>query len=85
MKRFVELYEKDNITDCAYAYYFDQRLSNKTVLRQCAERYAKQLKAYEQDPSKYCPPTRPFARIFAGEKFDTSHPLTKTVDLRSII
>ena len=84
MKRFVELYEKDSITDCACAYYFDQRLSNKTVLRQCAERYAKQVKAYKQNPCKYVIP-RPFARIFAGEKFDTGYPLTKMVDLKSIV
>ncbi len=82
MKRFINFYDEQMCYICGRSYYFDQRLSNRTMIECEADKYAKQVQAHESNPEKFFHPDGRYMRIFAGERFDESNPLTELIDFK---
>lgn len=82
MKRFINYYDSQGRYICGESYYFDQRLSNLTVIRNEIDRYTKQRAAYESNPTRFVYPDKCQIKIFRGDRFEESVSLTQMIDLR---
>lgn len=82
MKRFINYYDSQGRYICGESYYFDQRLSNLTVIHNEIDRYTKQVVAYKSNPRRYIYPNKCQIRIFGGDSFEERVSLTQMIDLR---
>ena len=81
MRRFIKFYDENQNELCGESYYFDQRLSNRTILSNEQRRTFQQRRAYKCRPDMYCYPRRAYAQIFAGERFEEISCLTEIIKL----
>lgn len=81
MRRFVTFYDENQIEVCGESYYFDQRLSNQTIVANEQRRYRQQMRAYKIKPDKYCKPRASYVQVFQGERFQEDRILTEKIKL----
>ena len=82
MKRFIKYYDSQGRYILGESYYFDQRLSNLTVIRKEIDKYIKKRAAYDSNPRRYIYPSNCKIKIFAGDRFEESVSFTSMIDLR---
>ena len=81
MRRFVTFYDENQIEICGESYYFDQRLSNQTIVANEQKRHYQQRLAYKRNPDKYCKPRASYVQVFQGERFQEDRVLTEKIKL----
>lgn len=81
MRRFINFYDENQVELCGESYYFDQRLSNETIISNEQRRHYQQRLAYERNPDKYCKPRASYAQVFRGERFNEDKALTEMIKL----
>lgn len=81
-KRFIQFYNENGFEMVGgdSAYYFDNRKSNETIIKETIEKAKKQKEAYEQHPQRYCHQSKAFFDIRMGT-FSRSSALTKRIPL----
>lgn len=81
MRRFINFYDENQVELCGESYYFDQRLSNRTIIANEQRRLFQQKRAHKLKPEMYCEPRKVFAQVFAGERFEETQCLTEMIKL----
>lgn len=81
MRRFINFYDEDKVELCGESYYFDQRLSNETIISNEQRRLFQQKRAHNLKPEIYSEPRKVFAQVFAGERFNEDKALTGMIKL----
>lgn len=79
-RRFVLFFDEDKRELIGEGFYFDQRLSNQTVIRTLQEKCERQTAAWLRDPKKYVFKDCAYLQICRGERLEGT-PETPLIEL----
>lgn len=79
-RRFIQFYDEKKNEMCGEAFYFDQRLSTRTIVDTIIARCERQVLAWRCNPKDYVFQGCAYLQVFEGEQF-VGRAITPLVEL----
>lgn len=85
MVRYLEFYDRDGLAWCGSdaVLVFDQRLANRTALKQAYDRVQSQANGFFKDPANRIPPRACYCKVVQSPRLGSEH-VTVLVELHSL-